>query len=403
MFGLINCSRQRIVPLLNIRLMASVFYTLSSGLVFWSIEEVISTEASLSQSTPSESLEFSPPQSPPSTFGKQDLPPESYSPPIFDVNTSEPFNLYRLAIGDQVSVTVTDFPEFNFGGVIDPEGQIRVPFLGQIGIVGLTLNEVQTKIAYELGQRYLQEEPQVIAVLSGGRPVQLTVLGEVLRPGYYFFSPGATLNSVLVGVGGGTSRADLRSVIIRRRLVDGTILEEKVDLYSPLVEGKRLPDFRLQGGDTVIVSKLETGQKGYDQTLISRTNLSQSDITVRVLTPVEGSGGVQIRDLRIPNGSTFLDAVANLPPLVPLLTKEEVTLLRFDPDQGRVVSQGLNPIQTIENLDVTQYVTLRDQDVIVVSRTLLGKVFAGFRILTRPIRDVFGFFDFFRNFDNRFN
>ncbi|MDJ0729866.1 MAG: polysaccharide biosynthesis/export family protein [Crocosphaera sp.] len=385
---------------LKLSLLASIFYSCSQGIVGWSLIQGLSIPASLAQEVNQETLDpLGVPQSPPSTFRDQDISSGTDQPPLFDVRTSEQFNLYRLAIGDSVTVTVLDFPEFNFGGAIDPEGKIRVPFLGEISIVGLTLDEVETKVAYELGQRYLQEPPEVIAVLAGPRPVQLTILGEVSRPGYYFFAPGITLNNVITGVGGSTPQADLRSIVIRRPLVDGTVLEERVDLYTPLIEGTRLPEFRLQGGDTVIVSKLDPTQKNYDRTLISKTNLAQPTIIVRVLVPTNPIG-LAVRNLALPNGSTFLDAVATLPPNIPLITKEEVTLLRFDPEQGKVVTQGLNPIKTVENLDVTQYVTLQNEDVIVVSRTLLGKVLAAFRVITQPIRDVLGLSNFIISLPN---
>ncbi len=380
--------------ILRLPLLASIFYGCSQGILGWSLMQSFVIPASLAQEVNQEEMEpLEVPESPPATFGDEYIPPGTEPPPLFDVRTSEQFNLYRLAIGDAINVRVLNFEEFSFSGAIDPEGKIRVPFLGEISVVGLTLDEVQTKVAYELGQRYLQEPPEVIAVLSGPRPVQLTVLGEVSRPGYYFFAPGITLNNVITGVGGSTPEADLRSIIIRRPLVDGTILEERVDLYSPLIEGSRLPSFRLQGGDTIIVSKLDAGQKDYDRTLISKTNLAQPTIIVRVLVPTEPIG-LAVRNITLPNGSTFLDAVAALPPSSPLLTNEEVTLLRFDPEQGKVVTQGLNPIKTVENLDVTQYVTLQNEDVIVVSRTLLGKVLSAFRVITQPIRDVLGFSNF---------
>ncbi len=382
--------KSRKIPF-KLPLLASIFYGCSQGIVGWSLIQAVFTTASVAQDVSQPTLEI--PESP------GDVPPGNNRPPLFDVRTSEQFNLYRLAIGDAVSVTILDFPEFNFAGAIDPEGKIRVPFLGEISIVGLTLDEVETKVAYELGQRYLQEPPEVIAVLAGSRPVQLTILGEISRPGYYFFAPGITLNNVITGVGGSTPEADLRSIIIRRPLVDGTVLEERVDLYTPLIEGTRLPEFRLQGGDTVIVSKLDPGQKDYDRTLISKTNLAQPTIIVRVLVPINPIG-LAVRNLTLPNGSTFIDAVATLPPNIPLLTKEEVTLLRFDPEQGKVVTQGLNPIKTVENLDVTQYVTLQNEDVIVVSRTLLGKVLAAFRVITQPIRDVLGLSNFIISLPN---
>jgi polysaccharide export outer membrane protein len=53
--------------------------------------------------------------------------------------------------------------------------------------------------------------------------------------------------------------------------------------------------------------------------------------------------------------------------------------------------------EAVEEGDITQDVPLRNDDVIIVSRTLLGKILAGFRVLTQPIRDIFGFTNFFRN------
>jgi polysaccharide export outer membrane protein len=122
---------------------------------------------------------------------------------------------------------------------------------------------------------------------------------------------------------------------------------------------------------------------------------------VRLVAPANVAG-VQMRDIPLPSGSTFLDAVSQLPLFVPLITKEEITLMRFDPELGRVVTQTLNVAKTIQQGDLTQNVPLRDQDVIIVSRTLLGKVIAGINVITQPIRDIFGFTNFFNN-NNIFN
>jgi polysaccharide export outer membrane protein len=227
-----------------------------------------------------------------------------------------------------------------------------------------------------------------------------------VRPGYYNLAQGTPLDILIAQAGGATHQADLRSVVIRRPLVDGTVQEERVDLYTPLMQGQSPPLFRLQGGDTVIVSPLDTGRtQDYDREFVARTALAKPTITVRVLAPQgggQGIGGVgtAIRNLELPNGSTFLDVVNQFPAYSPLLVREQVTLLRFDPEQGKVVRQELNPINTARELDFSQYVSLRDQDVIVVSRTLLGKFLAFFNILTQPIRDVFGFVNTIDRFDN---
>jgi len=333
---------------------------------------------------------------PPRTFELIEPPPRNDRPNAVIDRSSDQFQTYRLDIGDSISVFVQQHPEFSFVGVIDQEGNVVVPILGRVPIVGLTLEEVEAKIRYELGRTYLQNEPEVTAVLAGQRPVQLTVLGEVVRPGYYTLLPGSQLTSVLLSAGGSTQAADLRSVKVRRQLSDGTVMEETVDLYTPLISGKAEPKVLLQGGDTVIISRLEVGNdRDYDQVLISRTTLPQQLITVKLLAPVIPSGGA-LRSITLPNGSTFLDVVAALPIGDDLrINFKEVSLVRFDPELGKVVTQTLNPVATIQDGDISQVVPLRDGDVIVVSRTLLGEVFSAINVLTQPIRDVFSFGNFF--------
>jgi len=346
-----------------------------------------------------------PPEPPNPTFPENTIPPTGYSPPVYSPNNrqSRQIQSYRLDIGDQITVSVPDFPEFNSTGPVDPDGNFLVPILGRIPVLGLTLDEVQTKIRLELGRKYLREEPEVIAVLTTARPVQLTILGEVQRPGFYSVAPNTPLAQVLLAAGGGTPRSDLRSIVVRRVLVDGTVLEEKLDLYTPLIKGERLPDMRLQGGDAVIVSKLEVGQEtGYNRTLVARTTLAQQNITVRVLAPSIPSG-ISLRNVSIPNGSSFLDVVASLPVSDRLrINVNEVSLLRFDSAKGGIVSQTLSPIAAVRG-DISQNVPLEDQDVIIVTRTLLGEIFAAFNIITQPIRDISSFTNTILDFGNQFN
>ncbi|MCU0536914.1 MAG: polysaccharide export protein, partial [Hydrococcus sp. Prado102] len=341
------------------------------------------------------------PQSP--TFRQEDLPPRTYTPPGYQERDSKVFRTYQLDVGDGISVIVQDFPEFSFSGVIGSDGNVLAPILGKVPLVGLTIQEVETKIAYELGRRFLREEPQVIASLASPRPVQLTLLGEVGRPGFYTLPSGTSIVSILLSAGGATPKADLRSIIVRRPLLDGTILEEKVDLYTPLLKGQKVPEVLLQGGDTVIVSRMEFGQEqGYDRGLIARTNLVQPTITVRLLAPNAAASGITLRNITVPTNSTFLDVVANLPSTDTLRVNfDEVALLRFDPEKGRVVSQELNPLGAVQG-DLAQNVPLQDQDVIVVSRTLLGDILAIFRTVTQPVRDVFGFSNFILNIPDEF-
>ncbi len=358
--------------------------------VSWSQESIsLPKKESLTPSQP-RTTELSPP-----TFTPEAPPPPNSSPPKLDKNNAQQLNTYRLDVGDGVSINIPLFPEFNTVATIDPEGQIIMPILGRISLSGLSLAEAEQKIIYELSNRYLQVEPEVFVALTVPRPAQISILGEIVRPGFYSFVSGSPLNVALSAAGGSTKDADLRSVIIRRSLVDGTVIERAIDLYTPLINSQALPDVRLQGGDTIIVSKLEIGaDRDYDRSIVAKTTLPQQTINIRVVAPVSG-GGKALRNISLPNGSSFLDVIATLPPGDGILIKsKEVALMRFDREQGKVTTQIINPQSALDG-DLAQDVDLQDEDVIVVSRTFIGRVFNAFNVLTRPIRDIFSFQRFF--------
>lgn len=329
----------------------------------------------------------------PPTFGIQN------PPPTFNkINSEGQFNVYRLDTGDGINISVPLFPEFSAAGNVDEEGNVIMPILGRVTLEGLTTSEAEAKIAYELGQKYLQEQPEVLVALTAARPAQISILGEVSRPGFYNFQAGSPLNAVLQTAGGTTQKADLRSIIVRRTLVDGTIIEQEIDLYTPLLTGQQIPSPFLQGGDIVIVSDIKVGDdRDYDRGLVARSTLPQQVITVRVLAPIRarGGGGTTFRNLALPSGSTFIDAVSSLPAVDNLLIKGNVAVLRFDPEKGKVVTQKLNVRDVIRRGDISQNILLQDEDVIIVSRNLLGKIFNAFDQLTQPIRSVLGFRRFF--------
>jgi polysaccharide biosynthesis/export protein len=115
----------------------------------------------------------------------------------------------------------------------------------------------------------------VLLALTSQRPVQVTVTGEVARPGLYpLQQQGTKISSLLLAVGGTREGADLRSVKVRRPLGDGQFVEETLDLFTPLKTGTPLPDPKLQDGDTIVVPRLtEETAKTYDRNVVARSTL----------------------------------------------------------------------------------------------------------------------------------
>lgn len=305
----------------------------------------------------------------------------------------DPFAVYRLGPGDSLFINVLRFPDLSFQNTIDLEGSLLVPLVGALYLEGLTVAEAREQIRLAL-DRYVVE-PQVDVIVIAQRPVQVTILGEVFRPGLYPLAA-PQLSVALVSAGGATTLADLRTVRVRRQLIDGSLVEKDVDLFTPLRDATTIPDVQLTDGDTIIVPTL-TANQGYDRNLIARSTLAQPQINVRVLNyGTGGRTGGSIGTVQLPNGSTFADALTRVSLDPANAELRSVALIRFDVQQGKAVTRKLNGKKAITG-DQSENPMLENNDVIVVGRTLVAQITYTLNTFTQPFRDILGFILFFQS------
>jgi polysaccharide biosynthesis/export protein len=313
------------------------------------------------------------------------------SAPVNSILSPDNFEIYRLGPGDSVYVNVLRFPDLSFQGTIDQQGNMVIPLAGALSFQGLTVEQAREQIRVKL-DRYVIN-PQVDVILIAQRPVQVTVAGEVVKPGFYPLQA-PQLATALVAAGGTTGLADLRSVRIRRTLENGSVLEQDVDLFSPLRDSQSIPDVRLADGDTVIIPTLTAAtDEQYDRNLVARSTLAQQQINIRVLNRATPTGGT-ISRIQLPNGSTFLDALTTISPDLSSANLREIALIRFDVQQGKAIEVELNGKAAIMG-DMSQNPRLEHNDVIVVGRNLIARITNTLNTFTQPFRDVLGFLLFF--------
>jgi polysaccharide biosynthesis/export protein len=326
---------------------------------------------------------------PPSLLG---APSELPLPPVM-----QPFAAYRLGPRDTIAIVVQRFADFNVQAVIDSEGLITHPILGKVPIQGLTIDQAQERIRQQVDRFIIN--PVVLVSLTNQRPVQVTIVGEIAKPGLYSLAQAPQLSAALL-VGGGTrENADLRSVMVRRLLPDGSTKEAAFNLFNALKEGTALPNPNLQDGDTIYIPKLKVGEQDYDRTIASRSTLVRPQIIVRVLS--YASGG--LRQIPMANGSNFLDALATAGVNPDQVDMKKIALVRFDEQQKKAVALTLNGKAALMG-DISQNVPLQDNDVIVIGRNLVGRITQTLNVFTQPFRDVLGFLLFFRQLgDNASN
>lgn len=157
-----------------------------------------------------------------------------------------------LAPGDVVTMSVFGRPELTTTVYVSDAGSIDVPLAGSIPVSGLSPVEAAERIgtAYREGE-YLVD-PQVNIVLAAIRSQQISVVGEVIRPGRF---PIDTRTSVLdaLAQAGGISALGAEKAFILRRGKDGVDRFE-VDLRDLLSAGSGQV-VELRAGDTIVVPK----------------------------------------------------------------------------------------------------------------------------------------------------
>lgn len=125
---------------------------------------------------------------------------------------------YTLGSGDLVRITVFGQNDLNVETRLSNVGVIRYPFLGDITLVGKTVNQVEQLIDQGLRGDYLVN-PSVSVTVLEYRPFFID--GEVKRPGGYPYQPGLSVDKAAALAGGYTERAATKGEMIVRRNVQG--------------------------------------------------------------------------------------------------------------------------------------------------------------------------------------
>jgi protein involved in polysaccharide export with SLBB domain len=289
------------------------------------------------------------------------------------------------------------------GSVIEQTVDLLTPLETGAPLPAFQLAQGDTVIVPKRAVSAQDDASEIIArsTLASQVPIQVTITGEVAKPGFYVLPTGITrISEALLTAGGITQTADLREIRIRRSLGDGRYSEESLDLYTPLQTSSNLPDIRLASGDAILVPKLEVGRdQAYDQSLISRSSLAKPTIKIRILSYASGAAST----VTLPNGSTFTDALTNVP--IDRANLRKIALIRFDPEQGKAVTLEIDGKAAFRG-DPAQNPLLQENDVIVIGRNFVARISYALNTFTQPFRDVLGFLLFFdslqRSADNLF-
>jgi polysaccharide export outer membrane protein len=161
---------------------------------------------------------------------------------------ASPGSEYRLAPGDLIFVRVFNQDSLSGRTRVRPDGQVTIPFVNDVPAAGRTPQE----LAKTMQARLLDfiKAPVVTVFLEELGPAQLSVIGEVARPGIYPLERGQGVLRALAAAGGLTEFAHKDRIFLVRAGSPGRIRFTLDGLSKP---GSRSARFPLQNDDVLMV------------------------------------------------------------------------------------------------------------------------------------------------------
>jgi len=161
---------------------------------------------------------------------------------------------YPLGSGDSIHIQVFQNPDLTIDTRVAENGTITFPLVGSLEIGGLAVAAAEMKIAEALEKGGFLQKPQITITLVQVRGNQVSVLGQVNRPGRFPLETANTrLTDMLANAGGATVGGD--DVVIVTGVRSATPFRKKVDIPALFLDDSGTQDMVMQGGDVVYVHR----------------------------------------------------------------------------------------------------------------------------------------------------
>ncbi len=175
--------------------------------------------------------------------------------PVLNIPT--PVN-YQLGPGDQLLIDIWGASQSNYQKTISPDGTIYVNNIGPIYLNGLTVEEANRRLKNRFSGIYAGlteagpggKDTYMQVSLGQIRSIQVTVIGEVSKPGSYTLPSLATIFNAVYAAGGPSVKGSFRSIEVLR----GDSVVAELDLYDLFISGQRSENIRLRSQDIIKIN-----------------------------------------------------------------------------------------------------------------------------------------------------
>jgi len=195
-----------------------------------------------------------------------------------------------LGPGDVVKVSVYGSPDLATETRISDNGTMTFPLLGEVPVGGLTTQQAEQKIGGLLKKNGYLKIAQVNLMVTTFASQQVSVLGQVNRPGRYpVEGPRKVLDMLAIAGGVGPDGGDMVGLVRNR---NGVATRETIDVVDIARKGELNRDFEVIGGDIIFV---ERAPRAYVMGEVQRPGPLRVERAMTVQQAIAASGGLTPR------------------------------------------------------------------------------------------------------------
>lgn len=162
-----------------------------------------------------------------------------------------------LGVGDVVKIVVFQNPDLSVDARVSELGQINFPLIGNVSVGGLTVSAAERRIEMLLRDGGFVLKPQVSIQTVQIRSSQVSILGQVTRPGRFPIEVVGSKVSEMIATAGGVlpGGADVVTLVGNR---NGKPIKLDIDLPAILQAGQADMDIAVENGDIIFVDRAPT-------------------------------------------------------------------------------------------------------------------------------------------------
>ncbi|MDH5547891.1 MAG: polysaccharide export protein EpsE [Gammaproteobacteria bacterium] len=194
---------------------------------------------------------------------------------------------YVLGTGDIVRLSVYGQKDLDNVARINEIDKINFPLVGEIKIGGLTASQAEAAIAEALKKGGFVRSPQVTLIVEQYRSRQVSILGQVNKPGKYSIDGPSRLIDILALAGGLRNEAADYLRLVRQE--GGKEQQQVIDVYGLLNEGQSQFNVEISNDDIIYVPLMD---RFYIYGNVHRPGVYRLERDMTVMQGIAVGGGV---------------------------------------------------------------------------------------------------------------